>query len=119
MAKPDQGKGEIISAPEILSVPVKTEGVPTIYCNIGSVAASYHDVRLYVMEQSPTEVATGPSVPKATGQSVVPRVCLVFTPEFASSLRDALASTVEVYEKTFGPLRPRPDQVIAAQIVKK
>jgi Protein of unknown function (DUF3467) len=88
--------------------PMDTAGIPSIYCNVASVTVSFGELRLYLGEAGPKQVALELSTPKATETVVTPRVCIVLSPEFSRSLRDALSRTIEIYEKKFGQLRPEP-----------
>lgn len=94
--------------------PVPTEGFPIVYSNLASVSANYNDIRIYFAEIHPKTVVTV-ALPEAArtvigpaDANIAPRICMVMTPEFAKSLHDALSSTLSLYEKQFGQLRPKP-----------
>lgn len=94
--------------------PIPTEGFPVVYANLASLSANYNDVRIYFAEIQPKTIVTLPTpepAPKVIGPTeanVAPRICMVMSPEFAKSLYDALSSTLSIYEKQFGQLRPAP-----------
>ena len=90
--------------------PMPTEGFPIVYSNLASLTANYNDLRIYFADAQPRTVATvGTPMPAAIAEAnIAPRICVVVTPEFAKSLLDALAGTIALYEKQFGPLRPTP-----------
>jgi hypothetical protein len=97
-----------------LGNPIPTAGFPVVYSNLASVAANFNDLRIYFAEVQPKTVVTV-AMPELTATAVSPadanispRICMVLTPEFAKSLLDALSSTLSLYEKQFGPLRPVP-----------
>lgn len=93
--------------------PIPTEGIPTIYCNIASLSAGFHEVRIYFAESSPKEVATEPIIPRIITEAMItPRVCVVLTPEFARNVRDALTEAITKYETQFGQLRPNPPRPV-------
>jgi hypothetical protein len=90
----------------------ETKGTPTIYCNLATAALSYSDIRIYLLEQSPSELLLNP-----TGNQLVEKpplneskCCLVLSPEFAASLAKVLTDTITQYERVFGSLRPQPTQ---------
>lgn len=93
-----------------------TEGFPIAYANLASLTANYNDLRIYFADAQPKTVATaGTPVPAAISETnIAPRICMVMTPEFAKSLLDALAGTIALYEKQFGPLRPTPQMPTAS-----
>ncbi len=93
--------------------PIPTQGFPVVYANLASVAVNYNDVRVYFAEIQPKTIITVPTpapAPTPSGESniITPRICMVMTPEFAKSLYTALSTTLSLYEKQFGPLRPMP-----------
>jgi len=90
--------------------PMPTEGFPVAYVNLASVSASFNDVRVYLADQFPKTVVTMPGAPAQvpTDSNIAPRICIAMGPEFAKSLCDALSTTLSLYEKQFGPLRPTP-----------
>lgn len=92
-----------------------TENVPTLYCNHAAVSLSHTDVRLYLGEISPREMAINPtgSTPSERTPRLDAKICLAMSPEFAQLLLTALSSSVERYQSVFGPLRPplTPDQL--------
>jgi Protein of unknown function (DUF3467) len=100
--------------------PIPTEGFPVVYSNIASLAANFNDLRIYFAEIQPKSVVTVAApvpAPEPAGAAMAivpaeanisPRICMVMTPEFAKSLNDALSSTLSLYEKQFGQLRPAP-----------
>lgn len=96
---------------------MQTEGIPSLYANLASVSISFNDLRVYLGEIAPKEVKTS----SGTGDKaelkaelrpgvVSPRICIVCSPEFARSLRDALDNSLTQYEHFFGPLRPTPEE---------
>jgi hypothetical protein len=105
---------------------IATEGFPVVYANLASVSASFNDLRIYFADDQPKTVVTvaGPA-PTPTAPTIIgpgeanigPRICLVMSPEFAKSLHDALSSTISLYEKQFGQLRPVP-QVPTQRLAK-
>jgi hypothetical protein len=94
-----------------------TKGVPTVYCNQANLSLSYNDVRVYLAEVSPSELISNPTTATFTLKQPLleTKFCLVMSPEFARSLALAIATGVQQYETTFGPLRPEPTQ---EQIIK-
>jgi len=93
--------------------PIPTEGFPIAYANLASLTANYNDLRIYFADAQAKTVATfgapmGAGAQAISETNIAPRICMVMTPEFAKSLLDALASTIALYEKQFGPLRPAP-----------
>lgn len=88
-----------------------TEGFQVAYANLASLTVNYNDLRIYFADAQAKVVAAmvapGTHLPIPEPQ-ITPRICMVLTPEFAKSLLDALASSIAVYEKQFGPLRPAP-----------
>jgi hypothetical protein len=99
----------------IFSGSFETKEVPTVYCNQANVSLSFNDVRVYVAEVAPTEITVGPLTKDLVQKEPMyhPRVCLVFSPEFARSFAKAVMVGTERYEAMFGPLRPEPS---AAQL---
>jgi hypothetical protein len=90
----------------------ETKGTPTVYCNQAVTSLSYNDVRVYLMEQSPSELVLNP-----TGDLIVEKppiseskYCLVLSPEFANALAKSLTEAVAKYEAVFGSLRSQPTQ---------
>jgi uncharacterized protein DUF3467 len=100
----------------------ETAGVPTVYCNLANVTISFSDLRLYLAEVGPKTIAVtsdlvGTKAADTKSEAVIsPKLSVVFTPEFAKSVGDALLKSVAKYEEIFGPLRASktPQQVIAA-----
>ena len=88
-----------------------TKEVPTLYSNHASPSISFNDIRIYFGEIFPKylNAETLPAVTRIE-PTIVPRLCVVVTPEFAKSLVDALSKAVEKYEEVFGPTRPQPSQ---------
>lgn len=91
---------------------LETKGIQVVYCNSATTSMSYHDIRLYIVDQSPSELALNPTGSELSQKPPLnePKFCLVLTPEFAASLTKSLADTVAQYESVFGPLRPQPTQ---------
>jgi hypothetical protein len=96
----------------LANVAFKTKEVPTLYCNHASPAISFHDIRVYLSEVFPKEMAALVLQDKTSSVApeIEPRLCLVLAPEFAKMLGQALLSSVEKYENVFGPLRPIPNE---------
>ncbi len=90
--------------------PIPTEGFPVVYANLASLTAGYNDLRIYFADAQPKSVVTLATPPQVTpgDANIAPRICMVMTPEFAKSLRDALSTTLSAYETQFGPVRPAP-----------
>lgn len=100
----------------------ETKDTITVYCNQALMSLSYNDIRVYLLELSPSELVLNP-----TSQQLIekaPRAdskfCLAVSPEFARSLAKSLLDTVAKYEAVFGALRPEPtkEQVSAAVELK-
>jgi hypothetical protein len=94
-----------------LGNPISTEGFPIVYSNLASMTANYSDVRIYFADAQANTIVTQPipgQQPVVSEANIAPRICLVLTPEFARTLRDALAQTLSLYEAQFGALRPVP-----------
>jgi hypothetical protein len=87
---------------------IQTAEIASLYSNLASLSMSYNDIRVYLMEISPKEISPVSVAGRTVDANVQPKLCLVLTPEFARSLRDALSSTIANYEKAFGPLRSAP-----------
>ena len=65
---------------------METAAVPSVYCNIASVTASFNEIRLYLAEAAPMQVSVDPvpgATPKPTEANVMPRLCIVVNPEFS------------------------------------
>jgi hypothetical protein len=96
--------------------------VPTVYCNLANVTISFSDLRLYLAEVGPKTIAVNPDLSgtkaaETKSEAVIsPKLSVVFTPEFAKSVGDALLKSVAKYEEIFGPLRSikTAEQVTAA-----
>jgi hypothetical protein len=101
----------------LAEVSFETGGVPTLYCNHANPSVSFNDIRVYLSEVTPRKIAAlVPAKPVSLPPEVNPRLCVVFSPEFAKGLAESLLKAVEKYEELFGPLRPQPDQ---AELTKK
>ena len=90
-----------------------TKDVPVLYVNIASPTISFNDIRIYLGEVGPKEVAVVPPTTATRNEPAVePRLCLVLSPEFAKALGQAVLQAVEKYEGIFGPLRVAPTQQV-------
>src|SRR5262249_7888547 len=88
-----------------------TEDVPTLYVNHASPSISFSDIRVYLGEVSPKELAAVQSTgPTKAEPRVTPRLCVVVAPEFAKALADSILVAVQKYETLFAPLRKQPTQ---------
>ena len=95
----------------------ETKGIPMVYCNSASPSLSFNDIRVYLSEILPREMSATSSEKAQAVESVIePRLCVVFSPEFAKSYAAALTLSVEKYENVFGPLRTTPT---ASQVKEK
>jgi hypothetical protein len=88
-----------------------TKDIPTLYINHASPSLSYNDIRIYLGEVGPKQMAAVvTSQAKRTEASITPRVCVIVSPEFAKALGESLQAAVQKYESVFGPLRSAPSQ---------
>lgn len=104
------------------SATLETAGTPTVYCNQAVFSLSYNDVRVYLLETSPSELVLNPSGNQLAEKppNIESKFCLVLSPEFARSLAKALSDSVAQYEGVFGALRAEPSQEqISAAVAKK
>jgi hypothetical protein len=99
------------------------EGVPTLYCNIANVTIAFSDLRLYLGEVTPKSIVVNPEAGGTRTVTnnkiealVTPRISVVFNPEFAKSVGEAILTAVSRYEAVFGPLRTQKtaEQINAA-----
>ncbi len=99
----------------------ETKGIPSVYCNHAGVTLSYNDIRVYLSEASPSEIAINPTGSDVLQQQPLlePRFSLVLSPEFARSLSKALTTAVDQYEAVFGHLRPEPTQEQIKKAIEK
>jgi hypothetical protein len=86
-----------------------TDGVSTIYSNHASLTMSFNDARIYFSEIGPAAVGlTSTNEPKHLKGAIRPLVSVAMAPEQLKVLGDAIANTLKIYEKQFGPLRTPP-----------
>ncbi len=86
--------------------------MPIVYANHSRIAPSFYDFRLFLgqLNISPTNE-----------QTVEEKICVVFAPECAKAVGEALLKAVSQYETLFGPLRtpPNPPQLQNGQKPRK
>ena len=72
-----------------------------IYTSQAHVYSSYYDV----------SIVFGESIPRSPGSNqnrVIDNASVSMSPEHARALYNVLGTTLETYEKNFGPIRPQP-----------
>jgi hypothetical protein len=94
--------------PSINDLTFETKGIPTVYCNHSAPSMSPNDIRVYLGEVVPQQMKVKVTVdkPKSIDPAIEPRICIVMSPEFAKIFAQNLLTTVDKFEKLFGPLRP-------------
>jgi uncharacterized protein DUF3467 len=77
----------------------QSQDVELRYFNYARTAASFYDLKLFFGQ--------GNVSPRGE-QSFKEELCIALSPEFAKTFRDSLMQAIEIYEKTFGEIRPSP-----------
>ncbi|HXJ95898.1 MAG TPA: DUF3467 domain-containing protein [Terriglobia bacterium] len=87
---------------------MRNPNLPQIYINGMQVAIGYYEIRMTLLETSPS------GANEATTKELI---SLIIPPECARGIADGMVKAVEQYEKEFGPLRPFPKDGVASVVV--
>jgi hypothetical protein len=94
------------SAEQVVALTTQLPQMPLMYFNYARTAVSFYDLRVFFGHGSVTPQG------QPTFQE---QLCLVFSVEFAKTLRDQLSSTLAAYEEKFGSLRNEPHLAATSQ----
>jgi hypothetical protein len=91
---------------QVAALTTQIPQMPLMYYNYARTAVSFYDLRVFFGHGSVSPQG------QPTFQE---QLCLVFSLEFAKTLRDQLSSTLAAYEEKFGSLRHEPKFAAASQ----